>query len=230
MFTQLTRAGRPHGPFPSTAGETLRRTFPPSRSLLYALLSVALVGSSMALAAARISPIPPQGNTPVPAKPTPFRNQPSRIANRARAYYGLVWGIEALSVKVVESGEMVRFSYRVLDAEKAKPLNDKKLEPVLISPERGVKLIIPSLEKVGQLRQSSTPESGKSYWMAFSNKGAHSTQCSGSKGKKSILASPDWAAPTVEPSESTRGTKSLDKQKAPRAIPIRKISVHMGLA
>lgn len=102
---------------------------------------------------------------------TPFRNLPSRIPNRARAYYGLVWGVEALSVKVLESGEIVRFSYRVIDAEKAAPLNDKKVEPLLISPEKGVKLIIPTLEKVGQLRQSSTPEAGKSYWMAFSNKG-----------------------------------------------------------
>jgi len=31
--------------------------------------------------------------------------------------------------------------------------------------------VVPSLEKVGQLRQSSTPQVGKSYWMAFSNKG-----------------------------------------------------------
>jgi len=102
---------------------------------------------------------------------SPYRNQPSRIANKARAYYGLVWGVEGLSVKVVESGEMIRFSYHVLDPEKAKPLNDKKVEPVLISPDKRVKLVIPSLEKVGQLRQSATPEAGKSYWMAFSNKG-----------------------------------------------------------
>jgi len=27
------------------------------------------------------------------------------------------------------------------------------------------------LEQVGQLRQSADPEEGKSYWMAFSNKG-----------------------------------------------------------
>jgi len=27
------------------------------------------------------------------------------------------------------------------------------------------------LEQVGQLRQSTDPEEGKSYWMAFSNKG-----------------------------------------------------------
>jgi hypothetical protein len=74
-------------------------------------------------------------------------------------------------VKWTESGEVIRFSYRVLDAEKAKALNDKKNEPSLIDPQAGVKLVVPSLEKVGQLRQSSPPEAGKAYWMAFSNKG-----------------------------------------------------------
>jgi hypothetical protein len=59
----------------------------------------------------------------------------------------------------------------VLDPDKAKILNDKKTEPFLIDPKAQVKLVVPSLEKVGQLRQSSTPEAGKSYWMAFSNKG-----------------------------------------------------------
>ena len=56
-------------------------------------------------------------------------------------------------------------------ADKAKMLNDKKLEPSLLDPRAGVKLVIPSLEKVGKLRQTSTPEAGRSYWMAFLNKG-----------------------------------------------------------
>jgi hypothetical protein len=86
-------------------------------------------------------------------------------------YYGLVWGVDSLGVKAVESGEIIRFSYHVLDAGKAKALNDKKAEPSLIDPQAGVKLVVPSLEQVGQLRQSSTPEAGKSYWMAFSNSG-----------------------------------------------------------
>jgi len=86
-------------------------------------------------------------------------------------YYEMVWGVDSLSAKVVESGEIIRFSYRVLDPERARVLNDKKIDPVLISPERGVKLVVPTMEKVGQLRQSATPEAGKSYWMAFSNKG-----------------------------------------------------------
>jgi hypothetical protein len=83
----------------------------------------------------------------------------------------MVWGIDSLDVRWTESGEVIRFSYRVLDPEKAKVLNDKKNEPSLIDPQAGVKLVVPSLEKVGQLRQSSTPEAGKVYWMAFSNKG-----------------------------------------------------------
>lgn len=77
-----------------------------------------------------------------------------------------------LSVKRVESGEIIRFSYSVVDAEKAKLLNDKKVDPVLIDQQAGVKLVVPSLEKVGMLRQTtSNPVVGQSYWMAFSNKG-----------------------------------------------------------
>jgi hypothetical protein len=99
------------------------------------------------------------------------RYQPSRFSKRANLYYTQIWGIDSLSVKTVESGELVRFTYRVLDANKAQALNDKKSEPALIDPQARVKLVVPSLEKVGQLRQSSTPEAGKKYWMAFSNKG-----------------------------------------------------------
>lgn len=99
------------------------------------------------------------------------RYQPSRFSKRAAEYYGYIWGVDSLSVKWAESGEVIRFSYRVLDVDKAQPLNDKKNEPVLVDPQAGVKLIVPSLEKVGQLRQASPPEAGRSYWMAFSNKG-----------------------------------------------------------
>jgi len=99
------------------------------------------------------------------------RYHPDRFAGRAGTYYRLVWGVDLLAVKWTESGEVIKFTYQVLDPEKAKVLNDKKNAPELIDPQAGVKLVVPSLEKVGQLRQSSTPKAGKSYWMAFSNKG-----------------------------------------------------------
>jgi len=116
-------------------------------------------------------------NPPQPAAPAtkaavkPYRYRSTQLPKSAREYYGLVWGVDDLSVKAVESGEIIRFSYRVLDPAKAKVLNNKKNEPALLDPQAGVSLIVPSLEKVGQLRQSSTPEAGKVYWMAFSNKG-----------------------------------------------------------
>jgi hypothetical protein len=101
----------------------------------------------------------------------PSGYQPNRFSKRAGIYYGIAFGVDSLVVKTAESGEMIRFSYRVVDAEKAKTLSDKKAEPSLIDPQAGVKLVVPSLEQVGQLRQSSTPEAGKSYWMGFSNSG-----------------------------------------------------------
>lgn len=79
--------------------------------------------------------------------------------------------MDSLHVKSVESGELIRFSWRVTDPEKAAALSNKKANPILYDSRAGVQLVVPSLEKVGQLRQSSTPVAGKSYWMAFSNKG-----------------------------------------------------------
>jgi hypothetical protein len=98
-------------------------------------------------------------------------SNPRYVSRRAEAYYSLLWGVDSFTAKFAESGELIRFSYRVVDPEKAKPLHDKKIEPVLVDPSSHVKLVIPSLEKVGQLRQSSTPEAGRVYWMAFSNPG-----------------------------------------------------------
>jgi hypothetical protein len=94
---------------------------------------------------------------------------PSHFPRRAEIYYQRVWGIDSLTVRAAESGELIRFNYRVLDAAKARQLNDKKAEPSLIDSRAGVQLVVPSLEKVGQLRQSTSPEEGKVYWMAFSN-------------------------------------------------------------
>jgi hypothetical protein len=112
----------------------------------------------------------PQGN-PAPAAPAPkpstgvvpYRYRTHPMPKRAREYYALFWGVDSLSVQSTESGEIIRFSYRVLDAGKAKMLNDKKNEPSLIDPQAGVRLVVPTLE----------PEAGKVYWMAFSNKGRY---------------------------------------------------------
>jgi len=84
-------------------------------------------------------------------------------------YYEAVWGVGELRVKVAESGELIRFDYRVLDPEKAAALNDKKAKPELDDAQAGVTLSVPQMEKIGDLRQSSTPKAGMTYWMAFAN-------------------------------------------------------------
>ncbi|MDR3747572.1 MAG: hypothetical protein P4M04_05395 [Acidobacteriota bacterium] len=95
--------------------------------------------------------------------------QANRVSRRADMYYQGGWGVGDLHVKATESGELIRFNYRVLDPAKAATLNDKKVEPKLFDPQAGVVLTVPQLEKVGALRQSSTPKAGMNYWMAFAN-------------------------------------------------------------
>ena len=137
------------------------------------LLAGILAGSFFVLPAAAQSPAPgdsaPESGAPVHRS----RRAPRLSPKSAETYYGLIWGVDSLRLKYAESGEVIRFAYRVLDAEKAKALNDKKNEPSLIDPEAGVSLTIPSLPKVGKLRQTSTAQPGKVYWMAFSNKGRY---------------------------------------------------------
>ena len=137
-----------------------------------------LVGLACGLQTADVTAqtAPGNGTKAAPAAPssapaskyTPLHHTTQGSAER---YYRLVWGVDTLTVRSVESGELIRFNYRVVDAAKAKVLSDKKSEPGLIDESAHVRLVVPSLEKVGQLRQSSTPEVGRSYWMAFSNKG-----------------------------------------------------------
>jgi hypothetical protein len=133
------------------------------------LLAGILAGGILASVAAAQAPSP--ATKPAVAA-APVRYLPNRFSRRAQMFYEGVWGINSLGVKWAESGEMIRFSWRVLDPQKAKPLNDKKVEPALQDPQAGVSLVVPQMEKVGQLRQASENiEAGKSYWMAFSNAG-----------------------------------------------------------
>jgi hypothetical protein len=138
-----------------------------------AALALLLAGPLWAQTAPAVKPAQTTKPTSASAKPggTPSQYTPNRFAGQAGRYYKLVWGIEALSVKWAESGEMIRFSWRVVDPERAAVLNDKKIEPSLIDPKAGVSLVVPVLDKIGQMRQSAPPEAGQSYWMAFSNKG-----------------------------------------------------------
>ncbi len=136
--------------------------------LLAALVAVPAAASAAAPQAPEAKAVAKPAGKPAAAT-SPYR--PDRFAGKAGRYYKAVWGVDSLSVKLAESGELVRFAWRVLDPGKARLLSDKQLEPALVDPQAGVSLVVPAMEKIGKLRQSASPEVGKSYWMVFSNKG-----------------------------------------------------------
>jgi hypothetical protein len=151
---------------------TIRKT---TSMLLTGILASSILAFQLkaqsAASTATQAPSAPNTAQPRPAPPTQHRYQSVRLPRRVQTYYQIVWGVDDLGVKAAESGEIIRFSWRVVDADLAKTLHDKNVEPSLIDPQAGVKLVVPSLEQVGVLRQMSTPIEGKSYWMAFSNPG-----------------------------------------------------------
>lgn len=131
-----------------------------------------LIGCSVACLMA--STALPQSSASRPTPPVPQSLSPYSAAStsvRAGNYYLMHWGVDSLVVKMVPSDQLIRFSYRVVDASKAKVLNAKESAPELFDELSHVSLVVPTMDKVGQLRQSGAPENGKTYWMVFSNKG-----------------------------------------------------------
>ena len=79
------------------------------------------------------------------------------------------WGIELVAMRSTAAGHMVDFRYRVLDAEKAAPLFKRQTKPYLIHQASGKVLAVPNTAKLGSLRNSNTPQEGRTYWMFFGN-------------------------------------------------------------
>jgi hypothetical protein len=107
---------------------------------------------------------------PIVAAPLKFN---SVTSNRQASLLRRLWGIDNVHVRSTASGALVRFSYRVVEVDKAKILNSKEATPYLVDEQHGLALQIPVMEQVGQLRQVAAPQNGRAYWMAFSNKGRY---------------------------------------------------------
>jgi hypothetical protein len=95
---------------------------------------------------------------------------PVSVTPSARNHYVVVSGVDTLRVRRTGS-DLIRFSYRVIDTERARPLSDKTATPYLIGHRSRAVLQVPVMDKVGALRQAQTPQPGQEYWMVFSNKG-----------------------------------------------------------
>jgi len=93
------------------------------------------------------------------------------MTDRQRQFYAARFGVDKLKVSYTSSGNLIRFSYRVADPALAKPLADRGLTPYMLGQRTRALLQIPVMDKVGPLRQAMALETGKEYWMTFSNKG-----------------------------------------------------------
>jgi len=82
-----------------------------------------------------------------------------------------MWGVEIIGVRESAAGYMLEFRYKVIDAEKAKPLFVRKTKPVLVHDATGARLVVPEPAKTGPLRNSNPPIAGQTYWMFFANPG-----------------------------------------------------------
>ena len=139
------------------------------------LLALAVGAGATALAAAPIAKVHAAATKKALAPRKIYGHPVSALGampESARTYYALGWGVDQLSAKLAESGQLVRVSYRVVDPTKAQALHEKTSSPYLLDEKAHAVLQVPNMEKVGPLRQSGVAESGKSYWMVFSNKGS----------------------------------------------------------
>jgi hypothetical protein len=134
--------------------------FRASFALCCALLSHACLAQSQA-------PAPPAANGV--NKTSPYHGM--KLSEKARGYYPAAWGVDHLRATYTSSGNLIRFSYRVVEPKLAKALGDHESTPYLYAPRSHAMLSIPTMEKIGQLRQLSASEANKEYWMVFSNKG-----------------------------------------------------------
>jgi len=105
-------------------------------------------------------------------KTSPYRKA-AKLTPKAQTYYVAAWGVDRLKVSYTSSGNLIRFSYRVTDPQRAKALSAKASPPYLVGQKNNVVLQVPVMEKIGQLRQTAPPIAGQERWMVFSNKGNH---------------------------------------------------------
>ncbi len=140
--------------------------------LLRGLFAGIFITGVVAQAETQGKPAPTASGPPVVSQPAAARSTFNTVTSgREALLLRRRWGIDDLHVRSTASGAVIRFSYRVVDAERARILNDNKAKPYLIVQKTGAKLEVPTTEKVGQLRQTAPPENGREYWMVFGNVG-----------------------------------------------------------
>lgn len=84
------------------------------------------------------------------------------------------WGVEVLGVQATATGYILDFRYRVVDAEKAAPLLDRRIKPYILVEKDESRLEVPVTNKLGALRQTTKHvRPDRNYFVLFSNPARH---------------------------------------------------------
>ncbi len=84
------------------------------------------------------------------------------------------WGVELLGIQTTATGYMLDFRYRVVDAEKAAPLLDRRIKPYIVVEKDEARLHVPVTNKLGALRQTTKDvKVNRNYFVLFSNPSRH---------------------------------------------------------
>lgn len=86
------------------------------------------------------------------------------------------WGVKLISLNLTAASYMMDFRFRVLDVDKALPLFDHRIKPVLVVERSGAELPVPMATKVGAFRPSNRGKNikaDKNYYMVFGNPDQH---------------------------------------------------------
>jgi len=84
------------------------------------------------------------------------------------------YGIKVEGLRLTAAGSMLDFRYRVLDAQKAAPLLNGKIQPSLLDEARSARLGVPDTPTLGRIRQTSRNgviNTDRSYFIMFGNPG-----------------------------------------------------------
>jgi hypothetical protein len=80
------------------------------------------------------------------------------------------WGVKVHGIRRAAVGYMLDFRYRVLDAEKAAPILDRRITPYIKVAKTGARLLVPQAPKLGSMRQTSfAVKADRDYFIVFAN-------------------------------------------------------------
>lgn len=84
------------------------------------------------------------------------------------------WGIESHGIRLTAAGYMLDFRYRVVDAEKAAQLLDRRTKAYVLVEKSNARLGVPVSAKIGALRSSTkNVREERNYFIMFTNPGHH---------------------------------------------------------